>query len=578
MYAIMRLGKLKSLGAVAAAGWHNERQRHTPNADPERQAENVRLAGTGDWLADVQARLVDAPPRRKDAILAIEHVLTASRAFFDDDREKVDRWVEQSMAWLAATYGRANVVTATFHRDELVPHIHAAVVPVTPAGRLNAHAFIGGDRTRLAALQDSYHAAVAELGLERGTRGSTATHESVKEWYAHMDETLRDAQALARQIAVEMPPLLGREQWSKEETARVQEAVLPVYEAAAVQTQHWQQRAERAEATAQRQSRTIDDLKAQTAHLREMDLADVLHALGGARDPHDRKKWHLGEEHIGLEGGKFYNYDRDQGGGGAIDLVMHTTGYSFREAVGWLRERVGVDGATGAALQHYTPQLRAYVEEAPRPPFRPPERHEEHWPAVRAYLVERRGLPAALVDALQAKGRLYADGHQNAVFLRQDEHGAATGAYLRGTRAGSTFKGLAPGTRRDAGYLGLDIRVEYPYSRPALVLVESPIDALAYAALHPDAGRTRIISTDGAGALPARAIARAQEQGWAVIAAFDRDRAGEKMAARLTELCPAALRETPDGAKDWAECLERHNVEPKRASARERPGREGLRH
>jgi len=112
MYAVMRLGKLKSLGAVAATGQHNERERRTPNADPDRRAENVRLVGSGDLLADVQARLEDAPPKRKDAIIAIEHVMTASRPFFEEaDRATVDRWVERSMDWLRDTYGRDNIVT-----------------------------------------------------------------------------------------------------------------------------------------------------------------------------------------------------------------------------------------------------------------------------------------------------------------------------------------------------------------------------------------------------------------------------------------------------------------------------------
>jgi len=135
MYAVMRLGKLKSLGAVAATGQHNERERETRNADPDRRAENVRLVGSGDLQADVRGRLEDAPPKRKDAIIAIEHVMTASRPFFDEaDRATVDHWIECSMGWLRETYGEKNVVAATFHRDELAPHLHAIVVPVTPDG------------------------------------------------------------------------------------------------------------------------------------------------------------------------------------------------------------------------------------------------------------------------------------------------------------------------------------------------------------------------------------------------------------------------------------------------------------
>ncbi len=35
-----------------------------------RRQENERLAGTGDWCADVERRLADAPLIRKNAVLA----------------------------------------------------------------------------------------------------------------------------------------------------------------------------------------------------------------------------------------------------------------------------------------------------------------------------------------------------------------------------------------------------------------------------------------------------------------------------------------------------------------------------
>jgi hypothetical protein len=41
--------------------------------------DNVRLAGTGDWCADAQVRLDDAPTRRSNAVLVMEHVLTLDR-------------------------------------------------------------------------------------------------------------------------------------------------------------------------------------------------------------------------------------------------------------------------------------------------------------------------------------------------------------------------------------------------------------------------------------------------------------------------------------------------------------------
>jgi len=60
-YAVLRIAKVKTMGHVAGLGLHVERERETRNADEERRAHNERLAGTGDWCADVERRLADAP-------------------------------------------------------------------------------------------------------------------------------------------------------------------------------------------------------------------------------------------------------------------------------------------------------------------------------------------------------------------------------------------------------------------------------------------------------------------------------------------------------------------------------------
>jgi hypothetical protein len=74
MYAIMRTKKHSKMGEIAAMGRHNERTRDTPNADPERLADNVRPVGSGNWVADAPARLDEATNTRfhPDAVLGIE--------------------------------------------------------------------------------------------------------------------------------------------------------------------------------------------------------------------------------------------------------------------------------------------------------------------------------------------------------------------------------------------------------------------------------------------------------------------------------------------------------------------------
>jgi len=192
MYAVLRVAKLKTMGEIGALGKHNERTRDTPNADADRRRENVRLVGSGDWIADAQRRLVAAPLIRSDAVLGIEHVMTASREFYARGdaaarAARLDDWTERSMTWLRERYGAANIVAAVLHKDEQTPHIQALVVPISDAGRLSAYTYTGG-REKLGAMQDSYARAMEPLGLERGVRGSVADHQTVKEFYAKIKE------------------------------------------------------------------------------------------------------------------------------------------------------------------------------------------------------------------------------------------------------------------------------------------------------------------------------------------------------------------------------------------------------
>ena len=70
--------------------------------------------------------------------------------------------------------------------------------------------------------------------------------------------------------------------------------------------------------------------KAMLAHLRTVNLGTVMTALGGSLDREDWRKWHLGDEVISITGEKFQSLTRQQGGNGAIELVMHARpGYDF---------------------------------------------------------------------------------------------------------------------------------------------------------------------------------------------------------------------------------------------------------
>ncbi len=582
MYAVMRFNKLKTMGQVSSRGAHNERTRDTPNADGERRGENERLAGSGDWRADVQARLDDAPTIRKNAVLALDYVFTASREFFEqgDERERaarLDDWRDRTMVWLRGHFGEVNVVAAILHRDELTPHIQAMVVPINEKGRLSATDFIDGP-AKLRGLHDSYHAAVEDLGLIRGVKGSVADHQTVRDYYAKIMEPTPAPEIVKRALEVERPGrLVGNpERWASEQTERIAERIAPALDAALVKATHYEEQAAKAEANVvvlqqrvrdlERDNATVTrDYKALVAQVRGIDLEDTMRALGGVQDRYDTHKWQVNGEYISINGEKFYNHDRQSGGGQSIDLVMHVGGYTFRQAVAYLNHAGGPALAVAAAAQYGARQGQEIVERDRGEParFMPPARDEGRWPQVRTYLTEERGIPHSMVDDLHERGMLYADRRANAVFIRQDAEGQAVGASLRGTAPGSQFQGLALGSRRGEGHFSFSLGEPAPYRVPQYHIAESPIDALSRAALAQRAGERgefTFVSNDGHGELPRRQIDEGLARGALVHCGFDNDGGGDKLWAQVTEAYPraeAVVRERPPaGAKDWNEALQ----------------------
>jgi len=187
-FAIMRCKKLSGMGSVASSLQHCYRDRETPNADSEQtQYNQCYLSESTD---EAMGRLRELLPekRRKDAVLAIEYVMTASPEWFEaaTPREQA-KFFTLSKMWLENKYGKDRVVAAVVHRDEATPHLSAYVVPLTEDGRLSAKEFIGS-RSKMRDDQTSFAESVSRLGLERGIKGSQATHQTVQHYYESLNK------------------------------------------------------------------------------------------------------------------------------------------------------------------------------------------------------------------------------------------------------------------------------------------------------------------------------------------------------------------------------------------------------
>lgn len=189
-YAILRVKKLKSFGAVARSAMHTHRERPTPNADPAMTGRNrtVGARGANQILAYLERAL--PAKRRKDAVIAIEYLITASPEDFRRHGGRLDDtgdgYFADAFRWLQARHGRENVISATIHYDESTPHMVAYAVPMTADNRLSCRDFLGGPE-KLRTMQTDFHAKVgAPRLLERGVGGSKARHEAVSSFYATM--------------------------------------------------------------------------------------------------------------------------------------------------------------------------------------------------------------------------------------------------------------------------------------------------------------------------------------------------------------------------------------------------------
>ena len=236
---------------------------------------------------------------------------------------------------------------------------------------------------------------------------------------------------------------------------------------------------------------------------------------------------------------KFFNWHASHGGGGAIDLVMHLGGWSARQAIEWLWSYYGGQvGGSNSATAPRSPLARQ---------LRLPASSATHLDRVRQYLRQQRCLSEDILASLIDDGKLYADSRGNAVFLMvAGKPNRPIGAELRGTGS-RVWRGLAPGTRRDAGYFWIGNT-----SSKQIVLCESAIDAISCFQLQP-CGACICISTAGIRATVPW-LYPLLNRGYQVYCGFDADDAGETASCRMIACHPSVQRLQPP-QHDWNETL-----------------------
>ena len=264
-----------------------------------------------------------------------------------------------------------------------------------------------------------------------------------------------------------------------------------------------------------------------------INLQDVLNETGAIQDTRDTRKWHTQQGVISVTGRKFMNWTRGEGGGGAIDLVIHLFEWDFKTTIRWLCE-------TFSLPERHTGQYPIPSNSV----FSTPKRDDAKLSRVLHYLSETRALPQTLCSTLIQEGTLYADARGNAVFLLLGKEKQPVGAELRGTSR-IQWRGMAAGSGKDKGFFYVKRE-----QTKKLVLCESAIDAVSCATLHPE---YTTVSTSGARSNPLwmHALLR---RGFDIYCGFDSDETGDNAAELLMSRYPQVKRLRPH-LHDWNDIL-----------------------
>lgn len=399
-FSVLRIQKLKTWGAIAGAGKHNQRERETPNADANRGSANQHIVGAPGMDAIAAVKEVIGSQRiRKNAVLGVEMLLSASPDYFRPgapeqagtyDASRLEKWKTASMDWLKEKYGN-RIVSTILHVDEATPHMHVLLVPLDDKGKLNCRSLFGGTRHTLSQLQTEYGAAVADLGISRGIENSRATHQKVSQFYTLAQRENSPELPLARSYtAPEMPGLLSRS--DKQLKAYEHKAALSGAtaqknaDAAFISAIHnknamLEQENVRLKQANSKLMQEKSELQKQRDILRGIELGPALTRLFDAKGPYRREA----QQYYILPGNREVEVNSSRWkadgkrGTGAIDLVMHLRGYSqynMDKALGELTREFGNDKVVGEIGANAMNGAKLKVERAGRM-FTPEKKEQE---------------------------------------------------------------------------------------------------------------------------------------------------------------------------------------------------------
>lgn len=212
-YSIIRIAKVKSKTNTRGIQKHVQRQnKNYENLDIDLENSYLNYDLVNDNLIDFNQKIDEKIEQnykgkrkiRKDAVKHIDGLITSDNSFFEQlTPEETKMFFEHAKSFLEQEYGKDNLLYATVHMDELTPHMHYGIVPITEDGRLSAKEVVGNKKA-LTEFQDRFNEYINSCGYEL-SRGisrelTPRQHEQVSRYKQltdyHKEEYERQSQKL----------------------------------------------------------------------------------------------------------------------------------------------------------------------------------------------------------------------------------------------------------------------------------------------------------------------------------------------------------------------------------------------
>ena len=245
-YSILRVARVKGSSNSKGIQKHNQRENKNYNnkdINHENTYKNYDLINENkiDYSEKIEdtihANYSGKRAIRKDAIKHVDGLITSDNEFFNKlNEEETNQFFRDSLDFLEQEYGKENMLYATVHLDEKVPHMHFGFVPLTDDGRLSAKEKLGNKKA-MTELQDRFNQYVNAKGykLQRGTAKevSERQHQDIdkfkKETEYHKQELAtvqKDLTKLEKQLDAHISDLRASSDFEYENEVEVKKGFL----------------------------------------------------------------------------------------------------------------------------------------------------------------------------------------------------------------------------------------------------------------------------------------------------------------------------------------------------------------